>query len=65
MDAPPQTFRRSKLPHIDAPGVFQAVTFRLADSLPAAKVQGGFNSEVHHSRCEVAQLFYLAAKAGK
>lgn len=39
MDAPPHTFRRRKLPHMDAPGIFQAVTFRLADSLPAAKLQ--------------------------
>ncbi len=39
MDATPHTFRRKRLPHIDAPGVFQAVTFRLADSLPATKVQ--------------------------
>jgi putative DNA methylase len=32
-------YSRGYLPHFDAPGIVQAITFRLADSLPARVVQ--------------------------
>lgn len=38
-DSRKEWYSRGYLPHRDAPGLFQAVTFRLADSLPQEKLE--------------------------
>lgn len=43
---------RGYLPHLDAPGIVQAITFRLADSLPVeavAKLKTELPEEKHHA----------------
>jgi REP element-mobilizing transposase RayT len=38
-ESPPGWYSRDYLPHFDQPGLIQAITFRLADALPAEKIQ--------------------------
>lgn len=45
---------RGYLPHLDAPGVIQAVTFRLADSLPAAVLERLADAPEHIRRRSIA-----------
>jgi putative DNA methylase len=40
LKAPKEWFSRGYLPHLDHPGLLQAVTFRLADSLPSEVMEG-------------------------
>lgn len=39
-DTPKGWYSRGYLPHLDVPGLFQTVTFRLHDSVPAQVIQG-------------------------
>lgn len=45
---------RGYLPHLDAPGVIQAVTFRLADSLPEAALERLADAPEHIRRRSIA-----------
>ncbi|MGB6222177.1 REP-associated tyrosine transposase [Haloferula sp.] len=57
MDPRPQKgwYSRGYLPHMDASGVIQAVTFRLADSLPKAVLRR-WNSELAASKDDPANI---------